>query len=195
MRSAPPTGHRRALSPVPLPGDQRGLRAFRKFELRDPTLPVTSVNWFDAVAYCEWLSARWDLPVRLPTEAEWEFAARGGFGQRRYPWGDSPPDLQPGRWRDGPEPVGHGEPNGYGLFDMCENVHEWCSDWYDATTTPRRPAKTREGPAHGVRRSPEEAPGGTTSNSPAVPHAAASHRNSATPTMASASSSEGFDMQ
>src|SRR6478752_1544041 len=69
--------------------------AFRKLEVIDPALPVTSVSWFDAVAYCEWLAGQWNLPVRLPTEAEWEFAARGGLEQRRYPWGDSLPDLQP----------------------------------------------------------------------------------------------------
>ena len=126
--------------------------AFRKLEFTDPALPVTSVSWFDAVSYCEWLTGLWKLPVRLPTEAEWEFAARGGFEQRRYPWGDSLPDLQPGRWRDGPEPVGQGEPNGYGLFDMCQNVHEWCSDWYDATYYSTSPAENPQGPVHGVRR-------------------------------------------
>ncbi len=127
--------------------------AFRKLEFTDPALPVTSVSWFDAVAYCEWLAGQWKLPVRLPTEAEWEFAARGGFEQRRYPWGDSLPDLQPGRWRDGPEPVGQGEPNGYGLFDMCQNVHEWCSDWYDPTYYATSPVENPPGPAHGIRRS------------------------------------------
>ena len=130
-----------------------GFAAFRKLEFADPTLPVTSVSWFDAMAYCEWLAGQWNLPVRLPTEAEWEFAARGGFGQRRYPWGDSLPDLQPGRFANGPEPVGQGEPNGYGLFDMCQNVHEWCSDWYDATYYATSPAANPQGPAHGVRRS------------------------------------------
>ena len=127
--------------------------AFRKLEVTDPALPVTSVSWFDAVAFCEWLAGEWNLPVRLPTEAEWEFAARGGVEQRRYPWGDSLPDPQPGRWREGPEPVGQGEPNGYGLFDMCQNVHEWCSDWYDAAYYAVSPAENPQGPAHGVRRS------------------------------------------
>ncbi len=127
--------------------------AFRKLEVTDPALPVTSVSWFDAVAYCEWLAGEWNLPVRLPTEAEWEFAARGGVEQRRYPWGDSLPDPQPGRWREGPEPVGQGEPNGYGLFDMCQNVHEWCSDWYDAAYYAASPIENPQGPAHGVRRS------------------------------------------
>ena len=127
--------------------------AFRKLEFTDPALPVTSVSWFDATAFCEWLAREWNLPVRLPTEAEWEFAARGGVARRRYPWGDSLPDPQPGRWREGPEPVGQGEPNGYGLFDMCQNVHEWCSDWYDATYYATSPTENPKGPAHGVRRS------------------------------------------
>jgi sulfatase modifying factor 1 len=126
--------------------------AFRKFEFADPALPVVSVSWFDAAAYCEWLAAQWRLPVRLPTEAEWEFAARGGFAQRLYPWGDALPAKQSDRWRDGPEPVGRGEPNGYGLFDMCQNVHEWCSDWYDPGYYAVSPEVDPQGPAHGVRR-------------------------------------------
>jgi formylglycine-generating enzyme required for sulfatase activity len=126
--------------------------AFRKFEFADPALPVVSVSWFDAVEYCEWLAAQWNLPVRLPTEAEWEFAARGSFPQRIYPWGNTLPERQPDRWRGGPEPVGHGEPNGYGLFDMCQNVHEWCSDWYDPAYYAVSPEVDPQGPAHGVRR-------------------------------------------
>jgi formylglycine-generating enzyme len=126
--------------------------ALRKIEFTDPTLPVVSVSWFDAVVYCDWLAGQWNLPVRLPTEAEWEFAARGGLEQYRYPWGDSLPDLQPGRWRDGPEPVGQGKPNGYGLFDMCQNVHEWCSDWYEPAYYAASPADNPQGPSYGTRR-------------------------------------------
>ena len=63
--------------------------AFRQFVYERPTLPVTSVNWFDAVEFCRWLSAEWGMAVRLPTEAEWEFAARGGAEQKLYPWGDA----------------------------------------------------------------------------------------------------------
>jgi len=126
--------------------------AFRKFEFADATLPVTSVSWFDATSYCAWLSAHWELPVRLPTEAEWEFAARGGFAQRLYPWGDDLPTISADRWQSGPEPVGLCEPNGYGLFDMCQNVHEWCSDWYDPLYYAASPEEDTRGPSSGSRR-------------------------------------------
>jgi formylglycine-generating enzyme required for sulfatase activity len=118
-----------------------------------PTLPVTSVNWFDAVAYCRWLSAQWGLRFRLPTEAEWEFAARGGLEQKAYPWGDEARSYAAGRWLDGPEPVATTEPNGYGLFDMCENVHEWCGDWYDPLYYGVSPPENPRGPERGKRRS------------------------------------------
>src|ERR1051326_3663519 len=64
--------------------------AFRKVEFDCAAKPVTSVNWVDAVACCVWLSREWGTQVRLPTEAEWEFAARGGVAQRLYPWGNEP---------------------------------------------------------------------------------------------------------
>jgi formylglycine-generating enzyme required for sulfatase activity len=117
--------------------------------------PVVAVSWFDATAYCEWLAARLALPVRLPTEAEWEYAARGGLAGKLYPWGDEPPQTRPDyarRWLDGPEPVGTSPPNGYGLFDMCENVHEWCADWYDAGWYAVSPVDDPRGPASGKRR-------------------------------------------
>ena len=125
-------------------------------EFSGATHPVVAVNWFDAAACCHWLSAEWKMPVRLPTEAEWEFAARGGTEQKLYPWGDSSFETRAGyatRWRLGPEPVATAEPNGYGLFDMCENVHEWCSDWYDPGYYAVSPAENPPGPAHGARRS------------------------------------------
>jgi formylglycine-generating enzyme len=117
-----------------------------------PTLPVTSVNWFDAAAYCRWLSAEWGRRVRLPSEAEWEFAARGGLEQKLYPWGDEPRPDAPGRWQSGPEPGAESEPNGFGLFDVCENVHEWCGDWYEALYYEAAPAENPRGPEHGKRR-------------------------------------------
>jgi iron(II)-dependent oxidoreductase len=108
-----------------------------------PDQPVVGVSWFDAVAYCEWLSRECKCMIRLPTEAEWERAARAGLDQKLYPWGDEPifeRENYHQRWREAPEPVGTSLPNGYGLFDMCENVHEWCADWYDPgyyATSPR----------------------------------------------------------
>jgi len=131
--------------------------AFRPlaFDPAGATKPVTSVNWFDAMEFCRWLSARWKLPVRLPTEAEWEFAARGGLERKLYPWGDEPFAARKdyaARWHAGPEPVATAEPNGYGLFDMCENVHEWCSDWYDPRYYEISPAENPSGPPTGHRR-------------------------------------------
>jgi len=128
---------------------------FRPFAHDQPSLPVTNVNWFDAVAYCEWLSAEWGMRLRLPTEAEWEFAARGGLEQEPYPWGAEPVAARPhyaDRWHLGPEPVGISEPNGYGLFEMCENVHEWCSDWFAADFYAQSPSENPRGPAQGSRR-------------------------------------------
>jgi formylglycine-generating enzyme required for sulfatase activity len=132
--------------------------AFRKATGRDPmpylhfTAPAASVNWFDAVAFCNWLSGQWFLHVRLPTEAEWEFAARGGEAQQAYPWGPEPRIYEPERWHHGPEPVAQGAANGYGLFDMCENVHEWCSDWYHPKYYQVSPVENPAGPERGERR-------------------------------------------
>ena len=126
--------------------------AFRKFSFDCATLPVTSVSWFDAMDYCRWLSAEWRMEIRLPTEAEWEFAARGGVEQQIYPWGGQPRAYAPGRWQNGPEPIGQTPPNAYGLFDMCENVHEWCADWYDPGYYAVSPVENPRGPDRGTRR-------------------------------------------
>lgn len=121
----------------------------------NPEQPVVAVSWFEAVAYCEWLSSLTGHPYRLPTEAEWERAARGGVEGQMFPWGDVPPQWRPGydsRWKNGPEPVGRQQPNDFGVYDICENVHEWCSDWYDALYYRISPERNPQGPAAGTRR-------------------------------------------
>lgn len=120
-----------------------------------PDQPVTSVNWFDATAYCEWLSEKTGGVYRLPTEAEWERAARGGLEGKLYSWGDEPPHLQPNYhalWLNGPERVGQRPANGFGLHDISENVHEWCSDWYDECSYLDSPVRNPQGPVVGTRR-------------------------------------------
>jgi formylglycine-generating enzyme len=123
--------------------------------LSDPQQPVVGVSWFDAVHYCEWLSTMTGEMYRLPTEAEWEYAARGGVEHAAFPWGDAPPGSRLGyaeRWQTGPEPVGQSVPNFFGLFEMCENVHEWCSDWFDAGYYAVSPECNPPGPESGQRR-------------------------------------------
>jgi formylglycine-generating enzyme required for sulfatase activity len=116
--------------------------------------PVVAVNWFEASAYCEWLGSRLGLPYRLPTEAEREMACRAGTNSN-YPWGDSP-NFEASdygrRWLEGgPELVG-GPPNEFGLCNMADNVHEWCTDWYSAGYYGVSPRRNPQGPAAGVRR-------------------------------------------
>ena len=122
-----------------------------------PQQPVVAVSWFDAVAYCAWLSSMTGSYYRLPTEAEWERASRGGQEGMLFQWGNDPPTSRPGydaRWKTGgPEPVGQSQPNDYGLFDICENVHEWCSDWYGADYYAISPDRNPQGPAEGKRKS------------------------------------------
>jgi formylglycine-generating enzyme len=121
----------------------------------DPQMPVVAVSWNEATAYGQWLSAATGKRYRLPTEAEWECAARGGAEGLAYPWGDSPPESLPDyakRWKMGPEPVGLYAPNGYGLYNMGDNVHEWCADWYDRNYYTYAPERNPQGPADGVRK-------------------------------------------
>jgi formylglycine-generating enzyme len=125
-----------------------------------PGQPVTGVSWFEAEKYCKWLAAETRQKFRLPTEAEWERAARGGREGALFPWGDTLPQTLPDYaercsryWKSGPEPVGQGEANGYGLYNMCDNVHEWCSDWYSADFYAVSPERNPRGPETGTRRS------------------------------------------
>ena len=119
-----------------------------------PEQPVVAVSWFEAAKYCEWLSAESGKRYRLPFEAEWEWAARGGVEGQLFPWGDAAPQSLPGyasRWKSGPEPVGRWA-NGFGLFDICENVHEWCGDWFGADYYAVSPERNPRGPESGQRK-------------------------------------------
>jgi sulfatase modifying factor 1 len=129
-----------------------------------PEQPVVGVSWHDAMRYCAWLSSSTcglatGKTFRLPTEAEWERAARGGLEGALYPWGDAPPQSLPDyatrcadSWKTGPEPVGRDRSNAYGLHNMCDNVHEWCSDWYAADYYAVSPERNPRGPETGERR-------------------------------------------
>ena len=153
--------------------------------------PVGYVSWYGALAYCNWRSQQegceqcynlstWACDFnkngyRLPTEAEWEYAARGGLSGKRFPWGDTithsqanyysmsiyPYDISPTRgyhpdWNDGflpyLSPVGSFSSNGFGLYDMAGNVWEWCYDWYSSSYYSSSPSTNPTGPATGTYR-------------------------------------------
>ena len=106
-----------------------------------PRQPVVGVTWEEAVMYCDWLSAAIGGRWRLPTEAEWEFAACGGLEHPATAWGDSvPPGEIPDGPLDAPWEAGRGKPNGYGLCDMGTIVHEWCAEWRE-TERPNLPKR------------------------------------------------------
>ena len=121
----------------------------------DPNNPVAMVSWHDAKAYCEWLSKKTGKRYRLPTEAEWEKAARGSDG-RKFPWGDEPPDADFLKSQRSAltRPVGT-TPSGAtpdGLLDMAGNVAEWCSDWYSADYYKSEASQNPKGPGEGERK-------------------------------------------
>jgi sulfatase modifying factor 1 len=114
-----------------------------------PDQPLVGVTWGEAVAYCEWLSRETDLPHRLPTEAEWEKAARGGLSDARFPWGDERPG--PSSF-DRPARVTETPVNPFGLFALSGVCHEWCLDWEDGGYYTRSPEGDPRGPATGTRK-------------------------------------------
>jgi formylglycine-generating enzyme required for sulfatase activity len=115
--------------------------------------PVVGVTWFEARAYVEWLSRRYSARYRLPTEAEWERAARGGLPQAATAWGESIPMGEvPSGALEAPWPVARGAANGYGLFDTGTIVHEWCADWYSPAYYACSPRRDPAGPDEGDRR-------------------------------------------
>lgn len=122
----------------------------------DPEKPVVGVRWHDAAAFCDWLAAENGKKIRLPSEAEWERAARGGVDGKKYPWGDTlpPEEVFPGCdvKHGGPARVGATPPNGFGLYDMCASVHEWCGDFYDPNFYRISPPDNPAGPPSGARK-------------------------------------------
>ncbi len=128
-----------------------------------PDHPVVGISYGDAEAYAQWLGKR------LPTEAEWEYAARGGLAEKQYPWGDAAPNTVKANfadqstdfaWRslttsDGfpfTSPVGRFTPNGYGLYDMAGNVWQYCADWFADGYYRKSLSNNPKGPATGEER-------------------------------------------
>jgi formylglycine-generating enzyme required for sulfatase activity len=121
--------------------------------------PIVLVRYDDAVEYCKWLTDVAARPFRLPTEAEWEKAARAGAEGSRYPWGDdidesrcnflaNPADKR----QRGTRPTGTYPPNAYGLYDVAGNVWEWVSDWYSPDFYGSGEVRDPRGPASGNMR-------------------------------------------
>ena len=121
--------------------------------------PIVLVRYDDALAYCRWLTEVAGRAFRLPTEAEWEKAARAGADGWRYPWGDDIDESRchflgdpAGKRQRGTRPTGTYPPNAYGLYDVAGNVWEWVSDWYSPEYYGSGEARDPRGPASGNMR-------------------------------------------
>jgi formylglycine-generating enzyme required for sulfatase activity len=117
-------------------------RFWGQADFAEPEQPVVGLAWDEARRFAAWVGGR------LPTEAEWERAARGGIEGARYPWGDARPSIAFSR----PPRVGATPPNALGLTDLAGVCHEWCADWFDERTYARGAARNPLGPATGTRR-------------------------------------------
>jgi formylglycine-generating enzyme required for sulfatase activity len=120
------------------------------------TRPVVDVSWDDAKAFCDWLSQKTGKNLHLPSEAQWEKAARG-TSQGKYPWGNTSPSCDTTNYNScegGPLPVGSrpADVSPYGVYDMAGNVGEWCGDRYDAAYYAVSPRDNPTGPGSGTRR-------------------------------------------
>lgn len=118
--------------------------------------PVVNVTWDDANAFCDWLSQKTGKNIHLPSEAQWEKAARG-TDQRKYPWGNDDPSCDMTNYNNcigRTMPVGSfaSDASPYGVYDMAGNTYEWCSDWYDASYYANSPANNPTGPFSSSRR-------------------------------------------
>lgn len=124
-------------------------------DFNHPEQPAVGVSWHDATAYCRWLSETTGQTYRLPTEAEWEYAACSGSRGKLFPWGDRGwtelPELH-SCFDHGPCKAGSFPTGSLGFYEMGMNVHEWCSDWYDAGYYAVSPTRNPTGPPDGSRR-------------------------------------------
>jgi sulfatase modifying factor 1 len=111
--------------------------------------PVVGISWEDATAFCIWFGKKYGIATRLPTEAEWEYAARGGLEGMTFPNGDTLSENEANFQSAGTRNGGTYPQNGFGFFDMAGNVWEWCLDWYDGKYYDSSSDRNPQGPASG----------------------------------------------
>jgi formylglycine-generating enzyme required for sulfatase activity len=116
--------------------------------------PAVCISWNDAIAYAHWLSQTTGRTYRLPSEAEWEYAARSKGKIERFAGGNDPDKLawHAGNADEQTHPVGQKQPNGLGLYDMSGNVWQWTADWYDPNSYRKVPSNNQAGPNSGTQK-------------------------------------------